>query len=117
MSDDLRTRRADGSARTSDINQRDRRNKTAALIRRDGDECHWCGGAFVEASDGHPLQRSLDHVVPRRLGGSNAISNLVLAHRDCNERRANPKLGRRRTSEDTMVGVAAPVPPGEDTPQ
>lgn len=34
-------------------------------------------------------QMTLDHIIPRSLGGSNAITNLRLMCRDCNEERGN----------------------------
>ena len=39
---------------------------------------------------GQPVSKdnwSLEHVVPRRLGGTNHISNLAISHHECNVRR------------------------------
>jgi 5-methylcytosine-specific restriction endonuclease McrA len=45
-----------------------------------GSVCWLCGG---EGAD------SLDHVIPRSLGGTDELGNLRPAHRACNARRGN----------------------------
>lgn len=52
-----------------------------AVIRRDGYVCGICAEA-VDASDVH-----LDHIKPRSKGGSDAITNLQVAHSTCNLRK------------------------------
>jgi 5-methylcytosine-specific restriction endonuclease McrA len=57
------------------------------LIERDGNRCHYCGIEMVpNPFDGTYLQNaiSVDHVVPRKEGGSSRLENLVLACRRCN---------------------------------
>lgn len=51
--------------------------KVKTLLKRDGTNCFYCG---------KPLNGdiSLEHLVSRAHGGPNHISNLVLAHRQCN---------------------------------
>lgn len=49
------------------------------VYRRDGPTCRYCG------SSGKPMQ--VDHVVPRCLGGSDELVNLVVACRQCNARK------------------------------
>jgi 5-methylcytosine-specific restriction endonuclease McrA len=46
-------------------------------------KCGLCGAAIHEISSG-----TLDHVVPRALGGQN-VNNLLLAHASCNNWKAN----------------------------
>lgn len=60
------------------------------VLRRDGHKCRYCGCTAEEA----PL--TVDHVVPRALGGSNDSSNLVTACGDCNS-------GKTSTSPDEHV--------------
>lgn len=54
----------------------DRRRRYAAVVRRDGERCAWCGAR-------HGL--TLDHVVPLARGGSNRIENLQLLCHGCNQ--------------------------------
>lgn len=65
---------------------------------RDRWRCVWCGErvrtpveADVDRFGLHDAQRTatLDHFLPRALGGSNAPDNLVTACLDCNTARAN----------------------------
>lgn len=53
-----------------------------ALEERDGPDCFYCGR---DRSNGRDLWiRHIDHVVPKRLGGSDGIDNLVFACDRCN---------------------------------
>ena len=52
-----------------------------AIYHRDDRHCVWCG-ALCE-----PDQLTLDHVVPRSHGGTDATRNLVTACLSCNSRR------------------------------
>lgn len=63
------------------MGSKQRRRRRRALFLRDGATCAYCGQSF----GGRPFSRaSIDHVVPRSRGGSNALSNLVLACKACN---------------------------------
>lgn len=67
-----------------------------SLIASDGLRCHWCGEKVkrgVQRADG----ATLDHLKPRSHGGSNELSNLVIACKSCNERRGTtpPEAFRR----------------------
>lgn len=53
---------------------------------RDGWICHLCEKP-VEVK-----QASVDHLLPRSWGGSNAMRNLKLAHKSCNGERGNALL-------------------------
>ncbi len=52
------------------------------VFHRDGYRCAYCGNARAERYE-------LDHVVPRSLGGSDRVSNLVVACHDCNAAKGN----------------------------
>ncbi len=54
------------------------------LIARDGCVCGVCHKEIAKMR-----QVSLDHVIPRSRGGSDDISNLQLAHKDCNRDKAD----------------------------
>ena len=69
--------------RAAKLGAPDRRKKFAALIVRDGDFCHYCERELDDDC------RSLDHVIPRSRGGVNALFNLVLACKRCNNLRGD----------------------------
>lgn len=83
------------------------------LVRRDGDRCRWCGIRLVlDAPQAAWNRLTVDHLVPRSAGGTDALVNLTLACKRCNNRRgpmsveewlAHPYLARRRAE------VAAPT--------
>lgn len=55
---------------------------------RDGWRCHLCRKAVNSALSGmHPRGPTIDHLVPVSLGGEDVLSNVSLAHRECNVRR------------------------------
>lgn len=57
------------------------------LLRRDGDECFFCGCPFeVDASPDRIA--TLEHLLAISNGGNNNINNLALAHQSCNYRAA-----------------------------
>lgn len=60
-----------------------RKVKRRILINRDGGHCYYCRARLTVDSS------TLDHVVPRALGGSNSLHNLRLACPTCNARKAD----------------------------
>lgn len=60
------------------LNQRDR--MVQRLLRRDGGLCFFCCRSFTR--DDPP---TIEHIVAKRHGGPNHISNLALAHDQCNQ--------------------------------
>ena len=67
------------------------KRRRIAHYERDGWCCQICGSQVDPDCDPQVGGRapSLDHIVPRSLGGSDDDSNLRTAHRDCNARRGN----------------------------
>lgn len=64
------------------------RRKRAEILKRDGYMCQLCHRALdMNAGAQDDMHPSLDHIVPRSQGGTNAVSNLQAAHRVCNARR------------------------------
>lgn len=57
------------------------------VLRRDSFCCRYCG---LHAADGRGL--TVDHVLPRALGGADTAENLVAACSDCNEGKASVPL-------------------------
>ncbi len=73
------------------------------LMRRDHYTCQYCAKRF-------PVDRlSIDHVVPRSLGGSSSWTNCVVACTTCNARKGN-----RRPDQ---IGMRTLRPPREPSPQ
>ncbi len=69
--------------------------KRLIVFERDGWLCAYCGRLCKKFSfNGKPQGRSatLDHVVPKSRGGSNALSNLVTACMACNTQKHNRTL-------------------------
>jgi hypothetical protein len=58
-----------------------------SLELRDGPDCFYCGQIF--SIDRPGAQRTLDHYMPRSLGGSNEPKNLRLACYSCNHAKAD----------------------------
>jgi len=54
------------------------------VASRDGWICQLCGQPVSRIRDRSPLSPTLDHVKPLAEGGTNATSNLRLAHNACN---------------------------------
>lgn len=55
--------------------------------------CHLCGTWIVEDSE-----RSVDHIVPRSLGGTDDLDNLRPAHGVCNSARGNKSIEEFRST-------------------
>ena len=73
-----------------------------AIYERDNWRCQLCRKKVDPSLPGGlPLAHSLDHIIPRSLGGSNEPSNLQLAHHECNWRKGTTPQG----SQLRLVGV------------
>jgi 5-methylcytosine-specific restriction endonuclease McrA len=84
------------------MNAQRKRSKVRQLILRDAVLVCWvCGQPIDREAPEGPVRLSLDHVVPRRLGGGNELDNLQLAHRFCNEWRDRED---RRGAERVLEG-------------
>lgn len=55
------------------------------LVKRDGSDCHLCGNPVdLTLKYPDPQSRSVDHVMPRSLGGPDSLENYKLSHLTCN---------------------------------
>lgn len=70
------------------------------LFARDGNHCQYCGKKFPTS------ELSLDHVIPRRLGGKSTWENIVCACTQC-----NVKKGGRTPQQAHMKLIQKPVKP------
>lgn len=61
------------------------RRRLQKIIDRGDRNCGICGSVVdLSLVHPHPMSASVDHVIPRALGGTNDPTNLQLAHFDCN---------------------------------
>lgn len=63
----------------------ERQWRLMTIRRRDGWRCWLCGGDFHKRNG--KGRATIDHAIPKGRGGSNHISNLRLAHEQCNSER------------------------------
>lgn len=70
-----------------------RRSTRFAVYARDGFNCVYCRKFKVPVYDGKGL--TVEHIVPRKLGGTHAAENLATACFSCNSARQDKKLPRR----------------------
>lgn len=69
----------------------------AEVALRDGGRCHLCGLRVNTSLDGMNVKGpTIDHLVPLSCGGDDVMSNVALAHRDCNTRRGVGGLAQLR---------------------
>lgn len=74
------------------LNCQRKRKILPRLIAKQNNKCHWCGIEMTppkKQGDGNPKATSatIEHVIPLADGGRNLQSNLVAAHRHCNNTR------------------------------
>ncbi len=70
------------------------------IYARDRNRCQYCGKKFPTS------ELSLDHVLPRTMGGANSWENLVCACTRCNSRK-----GGRTPGQANMKLISVPVKP------
>jgi hypothetical protein len=71
-----------------------------AIIKRDNSQCQFCSMLLI------PSQITMDHVIPKSLGGRNSFENCVVACMPCNNKKKN------RTPEQAgMKLLKTPVTP------
>lgn len=79
-----------------------RQNVEAKLRKRDGDGCFFCGRPFTEEKPA-----TLEHLLSIAHGGNNHLSNLVLAHGECNLKADSmPVIEKVKLRDELRVGAA-----------
>src|SRR5688572_7782599 len=68
------------------------------ILERDSFTCRFCGKRAPET------ELEVDHVVPRAKGGSDDVSNLVTACRDCNRGKGVRSVDLSRTDWNALMG-------------
>jgi 5-methylcytosine-specific restriction endonuclease McrA len=73
------------------------------IYARDGNRCQYCGKEFSTA------ELSIDHVLPRSLGGQSTWENVVCACTRC-----NVKKGGRTPQQAGMILITKPIKPARN---
>lgn len=69
-------------------NSKVRRKIKQKIGERDGWTCHICGQPIDQTlPPGHEMQGSIDHLTPRRQGGTGDRDNVRMSHHRCNHER------------------------------
>jgi len=64
--------------------KRNSTRETKRHLLRQSTKCSLCGDHITDMKDA-----SVDHIIPKSRGGSDALDNLQIAHRSCNEQKGN----------------------------
>lgn len=72
--------------------------KVKTLLRRDGDACFYCREPLAD-------DITVEHLVCRAHGGPNHISNLVLAHAQCNRAAGHLSAAEKVAIRDQAAGL------------
>ena len=64
--------------------------------------CHYCRRE-TNTKQNSPLQRTLEHIVPKGRGGSDFVSNLTIACRKCNEERGSKMFFHKCKKCDRII--------------
>ena len=83
----------------------------AKLRKRDGDGCWFCGSTST------PFDSSVEHLINISDGGTNALSNLVLAHPACNKLAGNMPLAKKLELRAKLRAQVDTLPKGGDAKQ
>lgn len=72
------------------MDSKSRRRRMRALLKRHDGKCVYCSTeVLTHVHHKHPQRATMDHVIPRVLGGAHNLLNLVLSCRACNQKKAN----------------------------
>ena len=71
-----------------------------AIYERDGYTCFYCGKHVEQMAKG---ELTLDHFIPRALGGPNTLDNLFTACKSCNSRKG--KIGPAWVARRFAAGI------------
>jgi 5-methylcytosine-specific restriction endonuclease McrA len=71
-----------------------------------GSGCFLCGGEMGPRGTA-PDSSTIEHVIPRSAGGSNALGNIVLAHRSCNEAAGSRPPSKSDLAQAAEIGALA----------
>ncbi len=95
--------------------------KRLRIYTRDGWRCQWCSCRVVRTRTRRPLSydATLDHFLPRALGGGNETTNVFTACYRCNSSRGDAAAiayafatGRVEALDRIIDAIARPLPVG-----
>lgn len=66
-----------------------RKEARRLLWSRQRGRCALCGDEMTMATNGIDRDYDVDHILPKSLGGTFAMSNLQLTHKRCNRAKGN----------------------------
>lgn len=66
------------------------------LLKRDGNECFYCGGNMGDGAE------TVEHILSIKHGGNNHIANMALAHHVCNTMAASMDIISKIKLRDSM---------------
>ena len=72
------------------------------VFHRDGRKCAYCGSSRKERYE-------LDHIVPKRLGGTDRVSNLVVSCRECNAEKGNRLVSEFMADRPARLMAVRPI--------
>ena len=64
------------------------RKQKIKILERDGDKCFFCGESLG-------VDITVEHLIALSSGGTNSLSNMVLAHKRCNSMASNKPLNEK----------------------
>jgi hypothetical protein len=76
----------------------------AALLKRDGRECFYCGLDMPDEDV------TIEHLIALDKGGNNRLENMALAHYECNQKAGNMHLTAKIKLRDRLRHDAQPKP-------
>ena len=82
-------------------------DRNHGIVLRRQTTCWICGQPVDKTLTG-PEGPSVDHVIPRRDGGTNQLDNLRLAHLRCNSARQAGERVKRRRPQPQHPGIIDP---------
>ena len=81
--------------------------KHAQLLKRQRGKCAWCELYFTSEDT-----LEVDHIIPKALGGGNALDNLQLLHGHCHDQKTgvdgSTHVNKRRSAHDKGQTVEEP---------
>jgi 5-methylcytosine-specific restriction endonuclease McrA len=100
-----------------------RRKTRVRVFERDNYRCRYCGfDMTLHFPYPHLMVMTVDHVIPRHRGGTNAIENLVTCCYRCNFEKGHLSADRffeiiARRAYDLSIQSSLPPPPSSSSPQ